>query len=546
MKIIFRFFFGAAIKFPKAFLISLGLIVGVTFFSAALPFGVRLFLAGVVSNFDRWNLIFGLAGFAAYLIVRTLINIGWYVSLDHFGGKYIENVTLRCLKSIASTSKSNLDKLQPDTIKHILYEDVLEVFRVIGHHIPAMFGGIIVVMALFALSLSENNSLGLFLMAALLIGFALSHLSRKMIAKAGGETNRTLKKLHARHDQFVDSILLAQTNNVSPYFRDQASAAIRGFVHTAKKADRIIYWWTGLVQNYNALIIIALSTILAIPSFNGSLVTLAYFTLLAGMIMTEGQKIEQLFQQIAKAQASFGNVDRLLNLPARQKSNRLDFIQQISFNRVAFSYSGVEKIVFEGASCVINEGDIVRLEGANGSGKSTFVKLLMGLYPPVQGEVLINKRSVNGYSQEDLNRRILAIHQDEILLNESIKDYLSIMMEDGITYDELNRFFYTVGLEHEDQPIENGGLSLSAEQRKKILLMKLLLRYKEADVVILDELGSGLDEESKKKTTELLLQMFQKKNKIWIIIEQDAIPSLPFNKILRIENRKLILVETQR
>ena len=69
-----------------------------------------------------------------------------------------------------------------------------------------------------------------------------------------------------------------------------------------------------------------------------------------------------------------------------------------------------------------------------------------------------------------------------------------------------------------DRAIENEGKSLSVGQRKKLLIMKMLLRIEEASVLIVDEIEAGLDQETREKYEQLLNFIAKKKNKLIIVV----------------------------
>ena len=158
---------------------------------------------------------------------------------------------------------------------------------------------------------------------------------------------------------------------------------------------------------------------------------------------------------------------------------------------------------------------MVRLMGENGCGKSTFIKLLLGLYRPDSGTIRINSQSVDVYSKQDISRQILYVGQEEIFLNETVEDYLHIITQnegEAVTY-MLKEYDIAA-----DRAIENEGKSLSVGQRKKLLIMKMLLRIEEASVLIVDEIEAGLDQETREKYEQLLNFIAKKKNKLIIVV----------------------------
>lgn len=162
-------------------------------------------------------------------------------------------------------------------------------------------------------------------------------------------------------NEFIDLMMLHQTNHILDYFLNKTSSTIHSFIQTAKREDKIIYFFTGLVNNYNTLFRIALSAFLSLPVINGSIVNLVFFTLLSNIVMEEGQKLEQLIQQIMKSYISFENVEKLKSLQPRQLENTtLNDIESIKFHNVSFSYQENSKHIFENINCEFKKNDCIR------------------------------------------------------------------------------------------------------------------------------------------------------------------------------------------
>ena len=91
-----------------------------------------------------------------------------------------------------------------------------------------------------------------------------------------------------------------------------------------------------------------------------------------------------------------------------------------------------------------------------------------------------------------------------------------------------------------DRAIENEGKSLSVGQRKKLLIMKMLLRIEEASVLIVDEIEAGLDQETREKYEQLLNLIAKKKNKLIIVVEHDPQGTIEFTKIMHFQSGRLV------
>lgn len=526
-------------RYPGVFLRATGLIIFLTLLNAFLPYGMRMFLERVITEAHYGYAVLGILGFAVYLVFKTMVDIRWYRLLDELGGCCITDLSVELERALAETSGSQIDAEDPGRIKHTMYADVLDVFRVIGHHIPSLLGSVAVILASLILAAFYDVKLMLFIFTALILGTVISLLGKKMIVTKAGNTNRKLKEHHMLCDQYVDSISLVQTNPVLPYFVDKTKTSIADFILSSQKEDGVQVFWTEAVSHYNTLFNLALSTLLALPAAGASIVNLVFFITLSGIIMSEGEKSQLLIPQILRAQVSFENVDRLLRLKKRQGTEALEQITKIEFEGVHFSYQKEGEDVLRGISCELRAGENIRLTGGNGSGKSTFIKLLNGVYPPQEGRILVNGKPIAAYSLKALNEQILYVGQDEILLNESFRDYLAIISGPAFDIKKAEEALRWTALDQEDTAIGGGGLSLSGGQRKKLLLSKLRIRYEKASVIILDEAEAGLDRAMIQKYEELLHDMFNKSDKIIIMIAHNMGGTLPFTKEFRFEGGEM-------
>ena len=432
MKLIFQYFHRAVRLFPRQFAASMCLVLVLTAMDTFVPWGLRKYLEQLEEKNNYSILLAGLALFAVYLLAKVFMNMAWYVSLDHFGGKYIEALSLSLENVMAGTYYSEIEKIQPSIVRNVLFTDVLNVFRVVGHHVPSMLGAFIVVLACIVVSLFYNVKLTLFILAAAGLGFLISWCSRKVLAKSAGQTNAKLKVHDSWCTQFVEMLPLVQSHNILDYYQAHTSKNLESFINTAIVEDKKTLFWSGMVQGYHSLFSIAMSALLAIPVSGNSIPDLVFFMMIADLVMQQTQKAEMMFQQIMKLHVSFAHVDQLQLLPQKTGSMTLGQVASIDFKSVYFSYPG-QADVLKNLSCHLEKGDVVRLAGANGSGKSTFIKLITGLYQKKSGEILLNGKPIEGYSKESMNREILYINQDEKCLNETFRRYLEVVTSHGIT-----------------------------------------------------------------------------------------------------------------
>lgn len=538
MKLIFQYFRQAIRLVPRLFAVSMCLIFLLTAMDTFVPWGLRKYIEQLTEQNSYVILLGGLALFVVYLFAKIFVDMAWYVSLDYFGGKYVESLSLSLERAMANTYYSEIEKINPGIIRNVLFTDVLNVFRVIGHHVPLMLGAFTVVLACVAVSLVYNVKVTIFILAAAMIGFLISWCSRKILAKSAGQTNAKLKVHDSWCTQFVEMLPLIQSHNILDYYQKHTAENLKSFVDTAVVEDKKTLFWSGMINSYHSLFSIALSAVLAIPISGNSISDLVFFTMLADLVMQQTQKAETMFQQIMKLHVSFVHVDELQHLPQKSGSMAAEQIESICFRSVYFSYPNKENVL-QNLSCYLEKGDMVRLAGANGSGKSTFIKLITGLYQPTKGELFLDGKPIGEYSKESLNKQILYINQDEKCLNETFLDYLKVITSHNITEKQYLDLLDLVRLPEDGRTIEGNGDSLSVGQRKKLFILKLMLRLEEASVIILDELTAGLDAETTQQVYDFIRQAAAAKNKIILLVDHNMEEEIGVMKTFLFEDGKI-------
>jgi subfamily B ATP-binding cassette protein HlyB/CyaB len=231
----------------------------------------------------------------------------------------------------------------------------------------------------------------------------------------------------------------------------------------------------------------------------------------------------------------FSKKENQESTPVHAKINSVT-INSIEFRNVSFHYTS-QIPVFSDLNILINRGEIIRLEGSNGAGKSTFCKLLSLLYVPDGGEILINNEKYSFYNPASIRKKILLVSNEDILFNDTLgyniafsynsstSEILSLAKEIGL-YD-----FIAEKAEGLDYIINEQGRNLSTGQRKKILMMRAFLS--EAELIILDETLSGIDAESKEKIEHFINTQTARS---FIIISHEPLYHLRFSNTLILQN----------
>lgn len=180
----------------------------------------------------------------------------------------------------------------------------------------------------------------------------------------------------------------------------------------------------------------------------------------------------------------------------------------ICFSHLSFSYTS-ERQVLKDFTLRVKEGEKLILLGASGSGKSSILKLLMGIEGSQRGEISIGNRQLSTLSEESLFRSISYIQQEVFIFDGSIYENITLFqkyseeeMELAIEKSGLKNLISEKGL---DYPCGENGAALSGGERQRINIARSLLR--KTPILLADEITAALDKENSYLVLDSLLSL---------------------------------------
>lgn len=198
------------------------------------------------------------------------------------------------------------------------------------------------------------------------------------------------------------------------------------------------------------------------------------------------------------------------SIPTEDKSGTrtLKAFESLEFRNVCFKYPYTDKDVLKGVTFTLNKGDKLSLVGINGSGKSTIIKLMLGLYEIESGEILINGCPMSEYDIRDVRELFSALFQSFVQYPLTLRDNIALSDYDRATddeaiiaslrqsgvYDELQEKLANGLDSYMTRRFDDKGTELSKGQWQKIALSRAY--FKNAEIFIFDEPSAALDAEA--------------------------------------------------
>ena len=300
------------------------------------------------------------------------------------------------------------------------------------------------------------------------------------------------------------------------------------------------------------LAIASVATFLVVQKGSGPLAlpTLAVFALGSQRLLPCLQQAYSGWANCQSYSADMAGVLDLLNLEVKilpPSSESIDF-QYIEFSRVRYSYSSAS-IVIRGVSLRIDRGQRVGLIGTTGSGKSTFLDLLMGLLTPESGSVLVNGMSLHDPECESLlsdwRSSIAHVPQSIYLADSSIAENIAF----GVPREQIDlarvrsaaqqaqiSAFIESSQEGYESFVGERGIRLSGGQRQRLGIARAL--YKHAQVLILDEATSALDNDTEQAVMDAINQL--DRNLTVVMIAHRLSTVAKCDRVIRLDHGRVV------
>lgn len=297
-------------------------------------------------------------------------------------------------------------------------------------------------------------------------------------------------------------------------------------------------------------IMVAFSAYFLVELYAGDLVTIGDFPLILGLALELGymvwftmSEMDAFNKAVGRGKHSLLTLMQPRAITDKGDAKNLQCTQgAIQFSNVTFYYQATASL-FEDQSITIFPGQKVGLVGYSGSGKSTFIHLIMRFYDVISGSITIDGHDIRDIAQDSLHDNIGMIPQEPLLFRRSLMDnirYGCIDATDEAVIDAAKKAhaheFITSLAEGYQTLVGERGMKLSGGQRQRIAIARVIL--KNAPILILDEATSHLDSVTEAFIQARLWNLMQ--NKTTIVVAHRLSTLLHMDRILVFEKGHIV------
>lgn len=257
------------------------------------------------------------------------------------------------------------------------------------------------------------------------------------------------------------------------------------------------------------------------------------FTMMLTSVQKLSNQLTYFFSNLAEVQncsRQVNDLQKVMNFDDVYQKNKLPLNNieacTIEFKHVYYKYLGAEDFTLKDITFILKPHEKLALVGYNGAGKTTLIKLMMGLYHPTQGEILINGKNVENYSQEDYYKVFAPVFQESNCFNFNIGENVAMKFDKDVAIEKVTQALMLAGLMEKVntlpkkmqtillKELDEDGIELSGGELQKLALARAI--YKDAPVVILDEPTSALDALAEYQMYHNFNQIISKSSAVYI------------------------------
>lgn len=515
----FESLLGYFIPYKQAFYVLFAIMLIATLLQALLPFISKAVIDTGIQTQDITFIHTVLIGNAILLLSITLSNVMREWVLLH--------VTARGNISLLSDYLIKLMKLPISFFENKLVGDILqragdhECIRsfIMNNSLGMLFSMVTFIMFSIILLIYHKIIFFIFIAgSALYAGWILVFM--KVRKKIDWENFELSSKNQSHWVETINSIQEIKITNYEDQKRWKWEALQARLYRVNQKVLKVNAAQSLGAQFINGMQNMMITFYCAIAVINGDITfgVMVSVQFIIGMLNGPVAQFIGFIQAAQYAKISFMRINEIHQIDDEEDNNTSNNMvlpqnKSLMVHNLTFQYSPQSPPVLKNINLTIPEGKVTAIVGDSGSGKSTLLKLLLRLYKPSYGEILIGGMNVHNISLRQWRNRCGSVMQDGKLFSDTILNNI-VLNEEEIDYAALKQAIEIANISREIEQMPQGyhtmigemGRGLSGGQKQRLLIARAL--YKKPDYIFLDEATNSLDTINEQKIVQALDAVF--------------------------------------
>lgn len=441
--------------------------------------------------------------------------------LTVFGQKITHALRSSMMEKYTNLTAGELTKQEPGTIVSRFVGDVDTVENLFTSGIISMFADACKIISILVVIWLKNRGLAIVLLILLPFLYWFTRTVQKNMLKAQIENRRAVGRASGHVPETLHNIRTVHTLGKERYMEERYDEYI---AESYRAVDRTNFYdaiYSPVILILNAIVV----AVVMLFSASGNAKVLTLFGMSAGTAVAVINYISQIFtpveslgMEIQTIQSAVAGVHRinefyaLEELPERVRNLETPVVTEeetpfVELQNVTFAYEDDSRKILHHLSFKVYPGEQVTLSGRTGAGKSTVFKLLLGLYQPGEGKVLIQgrdafqipeneKRSLYGYVEQTFHR-----------VPGTVKDQITLY-DDSFTMEEVREAATIAGLDATIEQLEKGYDTICTSEIFSQWQWQLLSIARAAvakpKLLLLDEITANLDAQTEEEVLQAL------------------------------------------
>jgi len=457
-----------------------------------------------------------------FLLVTGLMESARETFLTVFGQKITHSLRSALMYKYSCLTTSGLTSQEPGTVVSRFVGDADTVENLFTSGIISMFADACKIISIVAVIWFKNKGLAIVLLVILPFLFVFTRIIQKNMLAAQIENRRAVGRASGHVPETLHNIRTIHTLGKENYMAQRYDEYICESYTAIEKNNFYDALYSPVILILNAIVVAVVMLFSA--SDNQSVLT--FFGMSAGTAVAVINYISQIFapvenlgmeiQTIQSAIAGVHRINEFFELDEFSVKKDLYIVENtamaadsdvlVDFNNVTFSYDD-DKNVVENLSFSIKKGEQVTLSGRTGAGKSTIFKLLLGLYDPDNGSVLIAGQKATAIPDSEKRKVYGYVEQTFHMVPGTVKDQITLY-DTLITDEDVTEAAKTVGLHDAIMELENGYDTICKpedfSQGQWQLLSIARAAAAKPELLLLDEITANLDADTEKNVLDAL------------------------------------------